>query len=178
MNEKKSSLKMLRQIAWATSIALAGSWATATHAQTETANLEVSATVEPSCSISTTALAFGVYDFVTTNNTVPLDATGTVTITCTQDAAVTITLGQGLNADTGSTAAAPLRRVSDGTDFLSYNLYSNAARTSIWGDDATVDVEAVGTGEADPHTVYGRIPGGQNVPSGTYVDTVVATVTF
>ncbi|GAB3394954.1 Csu type fimbrial protein [Azotobacter armeniacus] len=178
MNEKKSSLKMLRKIAWATSIALAGSWATATHAQ-ETADLEVSATVEPTCSITTTALAFGIYDFVTANNTVDLDEEGAVEIICTLDAPVTITLGQGLTPAGGSTAAAPIRQMNNGTGgLLTYHLYSNAARTLIWGDDATVDVEAVGTGVADEHIVYGQIPAGQNVPSGAYVDTVVATVDF
>jgi spore coat protein U-like protein len=88
-------------------------------------------------------------------------------------------LGQGANADTGSTDAAPLRRLKDsGTNYLSYVLYSDSGRTALWGNDATVDVAATGTGVADAHTVYGRVASGQNKPAGSYSDTVVATVTF
>ncbi|MFM6073490.1 MAG: spore coat protein U domain-containing protein, partial [Dolichospermum sp.] len=39
-------------------------------------------------------------------------------------------------------------------------------------------VSHTGTGNASNITVYGRIGRGQNVPAGSYTDTVVATVTF
>ena len=35
-----------------------------------------------------------------------------------------------------------------------------------------------GTGASQDLTVYGTLPGGQNVPVGSYSDTVVATITF
>lgn len=154
--------------------------ATVAHAATSTANLAVSATVTANCSISaTSALNFGAYDPVVANAASDLDGTGTISVTCTSGAPATITLGQGANADTGSTAAAPLRRMTDGsTNFISYSLYSDSSRTVIWGDDATVDVATTGTGAAEAHTVYGRIASAQNVPAGSYSDTVVATVTF
>lgn len=177
MNEKKPSIKTAHKIAKAICVVLVGSLAMAAHAE-ETANLAVSATVAANCSITTTALTFGSYDPIVTNASADRDATGAVNITCTQDAPVQITLSQGANADTGSTGADPLRRMTDGTDFLSYDLYSNAGRTTIWGDDTTVDVESTGTGVEEVHTVYGRIPGGQNASVGSYSDTVVATVIF
>lgn len=154
--------------------------ATAASAATDTANLGVSATVSASCAISTTAaLDFGAYDPAVANASADLDGSGTISVTCTSGAPVAITLGQGANADTGSTDAAPARRMGDGgTNYLSYTLYSDSGRSTIWGNDATVDIETTGTGTAEAHTVYGRVAGGQNVPAGSYSDTVVATVTF
>lgn len=148
-------------------------------AATATSDLSVSATVVDNCTISTTALAFGNYDPIVANASSNLDGTGTVTITCTLNDAVTIMLGQGLYADAGSTDAAPARRLKDGgTNHLSYALYSDSGRSVVWGNDATVDLDATGTGAAEEHTVYGRVASGQNKPAGSYSDTVVATVTF
>ncbi|GAB3470394.1 Csu type fimbrial protein [Azotobacter salinestris] len=177
MNKKIFSLKVICKATRVVCVILIGGLAITARAE-ETANLDVSATVIPNCSITTTPLAFGDYDPVVTHASADLDATGTVNITCTQDAPVQITLGEGLNADSGSTGAAPLRQMTNGGDFLSYDLYSNAGRTTVWGDDATVDVESIGTGLEEVHTVYGRIPAGQNVAVGNYADTVVATVIF
>lgn len=162
-------------------ILLASGAAFAANAGAASTNLGVSATVSASCSISTTsALEFGAYDPAVANASTDKDGTGVISVTCTSGAPVSITLGEGGNADTGSTAAAPLRRMVDaeGTHHLSYSLYSDSGRSVVWGDDAAVDVETIGTGGAEALTVYGRIPGGQNVPSGVYNDIVVATVTF
>lgn len=147
---------------------------------TATENLAVSATVVDNCTISTTALAFGNYDPIVVNASANLDGTGTVTITCTLNDAVTIMLGEGLHASAPSPTN-PARRLSDGAttpNYLSYVLYSDSARSTVWGNDATVAVAATGTGAANAHTVYGAVNSGQNKPFGSYSDTVVATVTF
>jgi spore coat protein U-like protein len=39
-------------------------------------------------------------------------------------------------------------------------------------------VAHTGTGSATAITVYGQMAAGQNVPAGSYADTVVATVSF
>lgn len=148
------------------------------HAGTDTSSLEVSATVTANCTITTAPVAFGAYDPVVTNASTALDATGTVTTTCTNGASATILLGQGANADTGSTDAAPVRRMISGSDYLSYQLYSDSGRSTVWGNDATSDVATTGTGSNVDVTVYGSVTAGQNVPSGSYADTVVATVSF
>lgn len=147
-------------------------------AGTDTANVAVSATVTANCTISSSGVSFGSYDPVDTHSAAALDATGTVTVTCTNGSAGAITLGQGANADTGSTDADPARRMTDGTNFLAYTLFQDAARTTEWGNTAATDVSHTGTGTATNITVYGRIPANQNVPAGSYTDTVVATVTF
>jgi spore coat protein U domain-containing protein, fimbrial subunit CupE1/2/3/6 len=151
----------------------------ATHAGTATSNLSVTATVSANCTISTAPVAFGPYDPIVTNATNPLDGTGTVTVTCTNGSAATITLGQGTNPASGSTDAAPLRQMKDaGTDVLAYTLYQDTGRTTVWGNTAGTGVADTGNGTAQAVTVYGAVTAGQNVPAGSYSDTVIATVTF
>ncbi len=148
-------------------------------AATATANLNVSATVPTNCSISTSDLAFGSYDPAGANASAPLNGTGSVTTKCTVGASPNITLGQGANSDTGSTDAAPLRRLKDGgSNYLSYSLYQDAGRTAVWGNTPGTGVGTTGTGVDVGLNIYGRISGSQNVPAGSYSDTVVATVTF
>lgn len=144
-----------------------------------TSNMAVSATVSGSCTISAGALAFGSYDPVSTHASTDLDGSATLTVNCTSGSNGTITLGQGSNANTGSTDIAPARRLKDaGTNHLSYALYSDSARTVVWGADTTNDVVYTGVGTAEPVSVYGRITSGQNVPAGTYSDTVLVSITF
>jgi spore coat protein U-like protein len=148
-------------------------------AGTATSNLSVTTSVAANCTITTSAVGFGAYDPVVTNNASALQGTGTVTVTCTSGSAGTITLGQGISANTGSSDTAPLRRMLSGTtNYLSYSLYSDTGRTTVWGNTAGTGVVRTGTGAADAVTVYGSVAPGQNVPAGSYTDTVVATVTF
>ena len=147
------------------------------YAGTATSNLSVGATVATNCTITTTAVTFGSYDPVSANAAADLDAAGAVNVNCTSGSAATITLGQGSNADTGSTDAAPVRRMKDaGTDYLTYQLYSDSGRSAVW--ENVTGVSHTGTGAAVAVSVYGRVTSAQNVPAGTYADTVVATVTF
>jgi spore coat protein U-like protein len=140
-----------------------------------TANLTVTATVGPNCTITTTPVAFGAYDPVVANAVTNDDDVGTISIACTKGTAATIGLGLGANV-TGTT-----RRMKDATtDYLNYELYLDSTRATVWGT-AGVNLFSAGAAPskvARPFTVYGRIPSGQDVPSGSYTDTVVATVNF
>ncbi|OYR19401.1 spore Coat Protein U domain protein [Brucella thiophenivorans] len=62
---------------------------------------------------------------------------------------------------------------------ITYSLYRNAARDTVWGDTTgTNTLAGTGTGAAQQLTVYGRVPP-QNTPApGTYTDTVTATITY
>ncbi len=143
-------------------------------AQTATSNLSVSATVAKNCSITTTAVAFGSYDPIVANAVSPLDGTGTVVVTCTKGAGTRIDLGLGSNAS-GTT-----RRMSGGTDFLTYELYQNTTRTTVWGAGAVAGqtIAVAPSKAARTFTVYGRVAGGQDVSAASYNDTVVATINF
>lgn len=135
-----------------------------------TSSLGVSASVTNTCTISTAAIAFGAYDPLSAS---PNDNTGGVTITCTSGAGVTIEL------DDGANYLAPNRRMVSGLNFLNYEIYQDAGRTTRWGSVAAAqNKSATGTGAADTHTAYGRIPALQNLPAGSFTDTIVAAVNF
>jgi spore coat protein U-like protein len=149
-------------------------------AATATANATMSATVTANCTITAAALNFGSYDPVVAHATTALDVNGTVTVACTKGAATTIGINQGLNAFTGSTAVTPLRQMANGANRLRYDLYRTSAGTGVWGDIATANVASYTSTSktASILTVFGRIPAGQDVNTGSYSDTIVATISF
>lgn len=151
-------------------------------AATDTDNLQVSASVTATCTITTAPVAFGAYDPTAVTDR---DGTGTVTVLCTNGTAGYVTLGEGANADAGSTPAVPVRQMAGGiaaAGRLTYHLYSEATYTDVWGNTPTTGLNHAGDGTATVLTVYGRIPAHQNVIAGSggtaYADTVVATVEF
>ncbi len=128
----------------------------------------------PSCTISVTSVAFGNYNVFTTT---PDDSTGTITYRCNSNAAnISITLSDG-----SSTTFNP-RTLRKGSEVLDYNLYRNAARTTIWGNGT--GGTSIYTRTNPPNnsnvslTVYGRIPAQQDVSAGNYTDTVSAVINF
>lgn len=141
--------------------------ASSTFAQTATGNLAISATVVPLCTVGAGSLNFGNYD---PNSGTALDGAGTFTLTCTKGTAYSIALDNGLNYSGG-------RRMLGGGEYLTYELYTSAARTTVW--DATNVVTGTAANRA-PATinVYGRIPINQDVVAATFNDTVQITVTY
>ena len=146
----------------------------ATVAATATANLNINATVGANCTISTIAVAFPTYDPVVTHASTPDDSTaGSVTVTCTKGSGTSIALGYG-----GNPLPASQPRMKDsGTNFLNYMLYSESTRTTAWSG-ASLAIAAAPDKNPRVFTVYGRIAAAQDVPAGSYSDTVVATVNF
>ena len=132
-----------------------------------------------SCNVSATPVAFGSYNVF---NASPLDATGTITVHCTNLLALfvnyTVKLSKGLS---GSYAP---RQMANGANRLNYNLYTAATRLNVWGDGSagTSFVSdgflAVLLGVTRNHTVYGRVPALQNVAVGSYSDNITVTLTF
>ena len=170
-----SPTKRLRRLGAALAIAggAAAFWQQSVGAGTATANLSVTATVITNCTISTATLAFGNYDPVITHASASLDGTGTVTIACTKGSTTPIDLGLGNNAS-GST-----RRMASGSNYLTYELYQDSGRTTVWGTGAAGLTPAAAPSKvARDFTVYGRIPGAQDLPAGSYSDSVNATVNF
>ena len=171
------SSRSLLLTAAVSSLALGGTlWVKPALAGSATSNISLSASVPAVCTISTSPVAFGAYD--TDSGTT--SATG-IQLNCTNGATATITLGQGANADSGSSDAAPLRRLSNGSgSYLSYQLYQDGGRSIIWGNTAGTGVSYTGLGYSDSATIayYAKIPAGQNATVGNYTDTVVATVTY
>lgn len=142
-------------------------------AGTTTDTLSVTATVSESCSLSTSTLAFGTYDPASAIDT---DASTTIDAACTDGTTFAVAL------DGGSSANISARTMNDGgTNTLGYQIYTDTLRTTIWGDGTTGSTKT-GTGlgplTAVTMTAYGRITAQQNVPAGSYSDTVNVTLTF
>jgi spore coat protein U-like protein len=145
-------------------------------AASKPADLGVSVTVAANCSISTTAVGFSTgYDPLA--GTAVNNDSGSVSVTCTKNAAPWIGLSLGANAGLG-TQSKMLR--SGGSETLNYSLFSNSGRTVGWGNTAATGVAVSIASKNTPVVtqVYASIAADQDVPAGTYNDTVVATVNF
>lgn len=142
-------------------------------AQSATSSFAVTATVEDSCTITASDLAFGVYSTISGG---ALDGSSTIQVRCTLNAAYSVSLNAGATAG----GSIPARLMADGASTLGYNLYTTNARTTVWGDGTggSSAVAGTGTGLAANLTVYGRIAGAQNVAAGSFSDTVIATINF
>lgn len=178
----KSNSRALR-LALGSALALGGTmWGINSYAVDVTGSMAADATVSASCSLSTTKVAFGTYNPVSTHSStgVDLDNTGAVTVTCTKGTSVTVKLDDGVNNPTTSSLTAPERRLSNGATtpvYLNYQLYKDSARTAVWDTSTGVNI-ASATGAAESLTVYGRVLKGQNVGAGTYTDTVAVTASY
>jgi spore coat protein U-like protein len=126
------------------------------------------------CSFAATGVAFGVYDVF---SPAPGDSTGTITYRCDPpDKNITISIDGGANGTVAN------RELRNGTERLSYNLYLDAARSTVWGDGTsgttTYFIKNPVPNRDTTLTIHGRIPAGQDVGVGTYVDTAVVVVNF
>lgn len=142
----------------------------AAQAATTSTTFAVTSTVQATCVVSATNLAFGTYTGVQTN------ATSSVSVSCTNTTAYNV----GLSSGTASGATVTTRRMSGpSSSLLAYSLYRDAARTQIWGETVGTDtVTGTGNGTAQALNVYGTIPAGQLTTPGAYSDTIVVTVTY
>jgi len=133
------------------------------------------ATAEAACTISTTPVAFGTYNVFSGS---PDDAVGQITYRCTAPRPPLVRI----HLDKGGAPTFSPRQMRQSSEILSYNLYLDSTRSTIWGD---------GTGgtqtysQANPQanqninvSVFGRIPPGQDVSAGGYTATVTATIFF
>jgi spore coat protein U-like protein len=171
---------MIRRFALASALFVAVGSAAPSMAVAGTASstIDLSASVPNNCTISTSSLDFSDYNPTDVNATSDLYGTGTMTTTCTSGASPTITLSQGNNPGSGSTDASPSRRLAAGTNRLNYYLYKNSGRTTVWGNTTVTGLAPTADGTAQDSMVYATIPAGQNVPAGSYTDTVTATVNY
>jgi spore coat protein U-like protein len=139
-----------------------------------TASLRVQATVNKECTVSAANLTFPADDPGNTQN----DGSTTVTVNCTKNTTYIV----GLTAGTTPGATIAQRLMASGADLMNYNLYTDAARSSIWGNTAGSWVSGTGAGMGTPQalTVYGRVAGGQTkLMAATYTEpAITVNVTF
>jgi len=128
-----------------------------------------------SCTVSTTSINFGSYDFL---SSAADTGTGYITLSCSPQANVTIAIGASLNSG-GFYPRMMQHDVSD--DTLDYNIYTSAAMMQVWGDGThgTVTVYSGNVKKSNsPILVYGKIVPLQNVPAGSYSEPLIVTITY
>lgn len=133
--------------------------------------MDVTITITSSCSIETaTNLDFGTVASTATD----VNATGTLTVTCTNQTPYNVGIDNGAHFDT-------TRRMKENgggtTYYVPYALYRDASRTQAWGTIGTDTLSGTGTGADQAITVYGQVPSA-NFPALSYTDTVTATLTY
>ncbi len=175
MKTKFNQRKIKLAIASAIIAAGAAGLSATSYAATTAGNMSVSTDVSLSCSMTVGAMGFANYD---PSSVEDLLGTATIESTCTAGGTAKITLGEGSSADTGSTPGAPDRRMVLGSEYLSYAIYSDTNRTTVWGNTAATGKGITGTGSAANTTVYGKITAGQAVGSGSFADSVTVTLTY
>ena len=185
--------KMKNLFALGLAVLLTGLAAQAAFAQgTDTRNINVSATVNASCNITAPAggaaitMAFGIVDVIAAGG---VNSQPTFTLQCNKGAAPVVSLNNGLNA------SGTQKRMTDGTDFLSYSILVPSGVTTVssgtcpatiaagteWNATGTLSVSGLysASGGAHPIILCGRVETPQaSVGAGSYADTVLLTVTF
>lgn len=148
-----------------------------TYGATAQSNLTVNATVNASCTIdASTALNFGSYTLA------QIQQSTTISVTCTNGTAYNV----GLDAGTFAGATVTTRKMhctgggtcTPNTDSLPYTLTSVSYAGSNWGNTAGSWVAGTGSGAAQSMVVYGTIAANLTSPTGSYTDTIVATINF
>jgi spore coat protein U-like protein len=141
--------------------------AAAAHAATATSQFNAQITIQADCQVlSPNTLDFGTHGLLNSN----IDATVDFTVQCTNGVSYTIAMDDGANAS-GST-----NRMKNGTEYVNYEIYQDASRSTVW--DATSTVSGTGNGNQQTYTVYGRVPPQTTPSAGTYIDTVTITVSY
>jgi spore coat protein U-like protein len=141
-------------------------------AATTTSTFTVNVTITAQCLInSASTLGFGTQGVLSAN----VDQTSTIVVQCTD----TTTYDIGLDAGTGTGASVATRKLTGGGATINYRLYSDAGRTTVWGNTVSTDtVNATGNGAAQSYTVYGRVPAQTTPAPAAYSDTITITVTY
>jgi spore coat protein U-like protein len=168
-----------RRAAAFVAVAIAG-FVTPANAGTATANLVPTMTIANACLNTSATVSFPEY---LPNSPSAVTAPGNgATLTCNVGDAWSIKAAKGNNSThaTGTCGgAACTRAMTDGAgDYIGYDLFVGAccAGTTVW--NTTNTIAGTGTGVAQTILFWGEVGSAQNVPSGTYTDTVVATYTF
>ena len=129
------------------------------------------------CTLSSLGVVFGNY-----LPTAASPATGQVSVTCLLSLGSSASVAYSLAFSSGNGSYSN-RQLSLGGSHLAYNLYTTSAGNIVWGDGTA------GTGTvSDSYTltlatvrnyqIYGSIPANQNVPAGSYADTITVTISY
>lgn len=145
---------------------------------TLSSTITVTMVVSKDCAITAPAIDFGSAALVASFDTV----TQSISIRCSKGAAYTVGIGDGLHPSNG------IRRLSNGTGFIAYDIFYPAASTNRWGKaaperrnsaQATTNPGAHTGSTSQGYTYSASInPSQPTSPGGTYTDTLIIDVQF
>lgn len=135
-----------------------------------------------SCAVSTTNVVFGAVNPLSLTAT---DSVGSINVTCGGVAGLLIPVQVDISKGGGTSFAS--RSMASGANRLAYNLYTDSARSMVFGDttngttdaSGSISLNVLGIGPPFSANIYGRVFGGQltTVP-GNYADTIAVTLTY
>ena len=174
---RKPARSLAAHLAAAAGLALA---APAAHAQPRDRAIQ--------CTVAATPIAFGNYN---PTSPVPLGpVTSTISLQCSAPPGAGLvtgfTVAVALSTGSSGTYAARRLRAVAGPDTVRYNLYTNAAATTIWGDGTAgtmtvpLAIPRMTPGQSGSATAlaYGYVPALQDVAADNYADTVMVIATW
>ncbi|MDM0117587.1 spore coat U domain-containing protein [Variovorax sp. J22R133] len=140
------------------------------------------------CSVSSSGLAFGGYQPVTSAgklNSVAATSTATVSVVCTAigtNGSYTVSLGPGTYGPGDRIGVRYLNNATHGGEPMAFNVFTEATYGSVWGDGIRGGVltGSIPSGNSSQtHTVYGRVPAGQTtLKAGSFSDSMTMTITY
>jgi spore coat protein U-like protein len=120
-------------------------------------------------------LNFGVYDPGAASAG---KSTATITLKCL----VGLLPSFNVTLSAGNSGSYAVRKMTEGGDTLSYNLYTDSNDTMIWGDGnggtSTDNYDGLISLGGTQFTVYGAVPHGQYPATGNFTDSITVTVTY
>jgi spore coat protein U-like protein len=133
-----------------------------------------------SCTVSATTMSFPAYNAFSGNVS---DASSVVTTTCSGILFIGVSYEVRLDGGQAGNILGRKMRLGATSHELSYQVYLNAGRTTVWGNGVQGSVYTGNMllglfSRTQTRTVYGRIPASQQVNSGDYADGPVMTVIY
>jgi spore coat protein U-like protein len=130
------------------------------------------------CSVSSIGASFGGFDPI---SGAAKDTLGTITVTCTGLVGDAVSYTIALSPGAGNFVT---RTMQTGGSNINYNLFTDSGHHFIWGDGTNgtslvSDAYTMGsTTVSRDYTVFGEIPQQSGPKVGSYLDTVVITLTY
>lgn len=140
------------------------------------------------CTVASSTLTLNAYDVL--GGTATTTPTGSITVSCTNTNNAAVTVNYTLSIST-----TPTRQLTSGSNTLGYDLYTDSATTVTWGTAGPACTAGSNTNSGNlicgsfsaaknatttnTKNYYGKIPGGSDVPTGTYSQSGLAvTLTY
>jgi len=130
------------------------------------------------CSVTTTPVTFGNYDVLSAS---PLNSTGTVSINCNNPEKRPMPISLAISSGGSGTFNPRQMKAAIGTDRMNYYLFTDPARTIIWGDGTggtSLVTGVITKTDVLNTTIYGKVPARQNIRAGSYSDSLIVTVNW